>query len=216
MAILTCEHCHQEFKCTKRVKTRRYCSKRCLAFARHAKRGHGYKPMTCEACGKTVMLPSFYAKVQKFCSRACYVKRKTKYSRTFNCAYCGQEVIRNEGGYGRGTAKFCSVRCRSEFRRKDGSITSQGYRVQSVNGKPVLEHRIIMEKTLGRALRKDENIHHKNGQRLDNSVDNLELWSKAQPSGQRVDEKIAWCIWFLEQYGFQVSKVGSFAPDCAR
>lgn len=206
MAILICEHCKQEFKCTKRVKTRRYCSKRCLAFARHAKRGHAHKPVVCPTCGKTVMMRGSLASVQKFCSRECWRNRETKWPRTFNCEFCDKLVDRvRTSHYRPGRAQFCSVQCRSEAKRKNQTVTNQGYRVHSVKGKPVLEHRIIMEKILGRPLRKDENVHHRNGQRLDNREDNLELWSQAQPPGQCVADKISWAIEFLKEYGYQVT-----------
>ena len=43
--------------------------------------------------------------------------------------------------------------------------------------------------------------------RLDNRIENLELWSKAQPPGQRVDDKINYFIEFLQAYGYKVYKV---------
>lgn len=57
-----------------------------------------------------------------------------------------------------------------------------------------------MEQVLGRPLRAGENVHHINGQRDDNRPENLELWSKSQPAGQRVVDKVAWAIEFLAMY----------------
>jgi len=44
-----------------------------------------------------------------------------------------------------------------------------------------------------------------NGDKLDNRIENLELWTRSQPAGQRVEDKIAWARDFLIQYGFEVS-----------
>lgn len=63
------------------------------------------------------------------------------------------------------------------------------------------EHRIVMENALGRGLVKGEEVHHLNGVRYDNRRENLELWNTSQPSGQRVEDKVAWAKEILALYG---------------
>lgn len=87
-----------------------------------------------------------------------------------------------------------------KWKRGFGSITDEGYLRRQINGKQIYQHRIVMEEHLGRKLTKEESVHHKNGDRLDNRLENLELWSRYQPAGQRVEEKIAYAKEILKLY----------------
>jgi hypothetical protein len=62
------------------------------------------------------------------------------------------------------------------------------------------EHRLVMAEVLGRPLTDDETVHHRNGDRLDNRIENLELWTTAQPKGQRVIDKLELAYGLIARY----------------
>lgn len=99
------------------------------------------------------------------------------------------------------------------------SLSSQGYwyiwrpghpNAQQKHGKynkgRIFEHIFIMAEYLGRPLKENECVHHKNEIRTDNSIENLELWKKGQPAGGRLEDKIKWAKDLLEEYGYEVTK----------
>ena len=92
-------------------------------------------------------------------------------------------------------------------RKNTASINNNGYELlyepenpnANVNGL-VLVHRKVMSEVLGRPLLRTEQVHHKNGNRSDNRIENLEMWTTHQPQGQRIEDKIQHAIEILKQY----------------
>jgi hypothetical protein len=87
-------------------------------------------------------------------------------------------------------------------------LDRKGYRVLRINGREYKEHRLVMERVLGRPLKAGENVHHLDGNKANNDPSNLELWVKTQPCGQRVRDRVKAALRLLRDYPEETSQEG--------
>lgn len=139
---------------------------------------------------------------REFCSRACRISmNKTKRCAHIGCTRLRSSDLRRCSTHEwRHSAGVTDEDVRRKAEKGRGCVNPAGYRQISVDGHIVLEHRLVMSQAIGRELLEHESVHHKNGNRADNRLENLELWSKRQPPGQRVNDKVAYALEILSTY----------------
>ena len=132
-------------------------------------------PRVCPVCGVEYVAPYRSAsQATECCSRGCGVRK----SHHDNPRSSGEKNGRWKGGTKivRGYVwEYCP-----DHPTKKGKGPTNKY---------VLQHRLVMEKMLGRYLEPHEQVHHKNAIRNDNRPENLELWVISQPPGAREHEQ---------------------------
>lgn len=159
-----------------------------------------------------------------YCSMDCSTagrRRKSEETHNFTCLNCGktQSVRRKPGGRLYREQKYCDQACKSEAQAKAAAerfeaggvgrhVKRNGYvwisipALASSTGKKreMLEHRYVMEQHLGRPLEPGETVHHKDGDRANNALSNLELRVGNHGPGQEVHDVVAWSIAMLRRY----------------
>lgn len=172
----------------------------------------------CYHCAKPFKKPYGLARAagldsRNFCSRKCY-QITVGTPPMLTCGMCERPFMApknkadSRGMQINKKAKYCSVTCRIRAQSKDVVLDSRGYVLVAPPGggkKNLFEHRVVMESVIGRPLRKEETVHHKDGNRTNNDPSNLELWSSRHGKGQRVEDKIEFCKSFLIDYGISVN-----------
>ncbi|MHB8727564.1 MAG: HNH endonuclease signature motif containing protein [Sulfuricaulis sp.] len=135
--------------------------------------------INCAICGTSFhRAPSRILVSGNFCSDSCrdrFANRKVKVA----CGFCGRSLLRSPSKAARKHV-FCDKTCHLRYKSK--GCVCNGYRLITVSGKQVLEHRWIVEQHLGRKLIASENVHHINGNKLDNRLSNLTVMSRRDHS----------------------------------
>lgn len=131
-----------------------------------------------------------------------------------------------DGHYSRWRTKgdlLVDVPLKSYDKNRDFYISKEGYRYIKAPDHPnanqngwVLEHRKIMSDNLSRPLTDVETVHHKNGVRVDNRVENLELRNGQHGAGQTVEDKVEYAIQILSEYAPMLLNDQGINPDLAK
>lgn len=187
-----CKYCNKTFGMTterdsNQFKRKKFCSQECISKGRKRKERIEINPSGycfC-GCGKKTEL----AKVSSF--RDGTVKGKPlKFLRGHHLTLANKD----KPNYGKYKNNYGYTYILLKAIPKEDLSLVQPMITKFAGNLAVSEHRYVMAKHIGRPLIKGENVHHRNGERSDNRIENLELWTlKHQPAGQRSTEKCEHC-----------------------
>ena len=182
-----CEYCGKIKQYRSPSLVKRFCSHRCSnqwKWENVRKRAENIS-FICENCGKTFLIQKFAAKTRKnkirFCCFDCYlsfIKIKEK-----SCINCKKLFLPKDN-----RNEFCCKKCYQEYvkrtgiKKRTGFWYENGYKVLYNNGNSIKEHIFVMEQYLGRKLNKGEVVHHIDGNKTNNNINNLLLMKDSEHS----------------------------------
>ena len=145
---------------------------------------------TCRECGREFQPSSGHLRWPACRSRDLCSCGERKQGKSATCSNC-RTVAGSSNGHWKG----------GRIRHKAGYVMvwAPGH-PRSGKGQYVFEHIVVMERLLGRRMVLQESVHHRNGVKDDNRPENLELWTRPQPTGIRVTDAIAWAREILDRY----------------
>lgn len=171
-----------------------HCSRECSAASRRGTKTLHPKGdlFPCTICGTPFYrFPKEVRRQRLYCSRACQYAGQSVVTTEKPCARCGKPMTLRPSEM---VKQFCSWECKVAAKYKNAldrthngkpaRLTHEGYVKVWAPEHPnassgwVLEHRLLMEKQIGRLLTSEEEVDHINSDRADNRIENLQVLSR--------------------------------------